>query len=76
VGFIYFGPKRTGVEASVFVGADLNSENTDTYYKSGTEFHIDGTLAQHFPLWQGLAGAGVTATTSIRSVATAAQVRR
>ncbi len=22
--------------------------------------HLDGTLAQHFPLWQGLAGAGFT----------------
>ncbi|MBP1689094.1 MAG: protein involved in meta-pathway of phenol degradation, partial [Deltaproteobacteria bacterium] len=35
-------------------------ENKDTDYKSGKQFHVDGTLAQHFPLFGGLAGAGVS----------------
>jgi len=48
-----------GREASVFVGADFNTENDDTAYQSGTQFHVDGTLAQHFPLFGGLAGVGV-----------------
>jgi hypothetical protein len=60
VGFMYFGQKN-GIEASVFAGADFNTENQDTNYKSGTQFHLDGTLAQHFPLAGGLAGAGVSA---------------
>lgn len=58
VGFMYFGQKN-GREASVFVGADFNQENPDTHYKSGTQFHVDSTFAQHFPLWGGLAGVGL-----------------
>ncbi len=60
VEFMYFGQKN-GLEASLFTGVDFNTENPDTDYTSGTQFHIDGTLAQHFPLWGGLAGAGVNA---------------
>lgn len=55
---IYFGQKN-GIEASLFYGMDFNSENSDTNYKSGIQAHLDGTLAQHFPIWGGLAGAGV-----------------
>jgi hypothetical protein len=60
LGLIYFGQKNA-IEASAFVGADFNTENRDTNYKSGTQFHIDGTLAQHFPWLGGLAGVGVSA---------------
>ena len=59
-GLMYFGQKN-GIEASVFIGADFNTENSDTNYKSGTQFHVDGTLAQHFPLAGGLAGVGLSA---------------
>jgi hypothetical protein len=59
VGLMYFGQKN-GREASVFIGGDFNAENGDTHYKSGTQFHVDGTLAQHFPLAGGLAGAGLS----------------
>ncbi len=59
VGFMYFGTKN-GRELSVFTGLDFNSENEDTSYKSGTQFHLDGTFAQHLPLWGGLAGFGVS----------------
>jgi len=58
LGLMYFGVNN-GREASVFVGADFNTENPDTHYQSGTQFHVDGTLAQHFPLLGGLAGVGV-----------------
>ncbi|MFK5922653.1 MAG: transporter [Verrucomicrobiota bacterium] len=58
VGFMYFGQKN-GIEASVFTGADFNTENDDTHYKTGTQIHVDGTLAQHLPLLGGLAGVGV-----------------
>jgi len=60
LGLMYFGQKN-GIEASAFVGADFNTENEDTNYKSGTQFHVDGTLAQHFPWLGGLAGGGVSA---------------
>lgn len=59
LGFMYLG-QTNGIEASLFLGADFNWENPDTNYKSGTQVHLDGTLAQHFPLWGGLAGAGVS----------------
>jgi len=60
VGFMYFGQKN-GREAAVYVGADFNKENPDTRYKSGTQFHIDSTFAQHFPWQGGLAGVGLSA---------------
>jgi hypothetical protein len=60
VGLMYFGLKN-GREASIYFGADFNSKNDDTDYKSGTQVHIDATFAQHFPLWKGLAGAGLSA---------------
>jgi hypothetical protein len=60
VGFVYFGQKN-GREASVFIGADFNRENPATRYKSGAQWHIDSTLAQHFPVQGGLAGVGLSA---------------
>lgn len=41
---------KIGTEATLFAGFDINTENPDTNYKSGTSFHLDGTLAQHFPI--------------------------
>ena len=59
LGLMYFGQKN-GIEASAFLGADFNTENEGTDYKSGTQLHLDGTLAQHFPWLGGLAGGGVS----------------
>jgi hypothetical protein len=59
LGFLYFGQKN-GFEASVYVGMDFNTENEATSYQSGSQFHLDGTLAQHFKLLGGLGGIGVT----------------
>ena len=58
VALMYFGQKN-GIEASLFTGMSFNTENEDTDYKTGNQFHMDGTLAQHFPLAGGLAGVGV-----------------
>jgi hypothetical protein len=58
--FMYFGTKN-GRELSVFAGIDFNQENPDTHYRSGTQLHVDGTAAQHFPLLGGLAGLGLNA---------------
>lgn len=55
---MYFGQKN-GFEASLFTGISFNTENDDTNYKTGNQFHMDGTLAQHFPLAGGLVGLGV-----------------
>jgi len=58
LGLMYFGVNN-GREASMFLGADFNTVNEATSYTSGTQVHLDGTLAQHFPLAGGLAGVGV-----------------
>jgi hypothetical protein len=58
IGIMYFGQKN-GREASLFLGGDYNFENEDTNYQTGVQLHLDGTLAQHFPLWGGLAGVGI-----------------
>ena len=59
LGLLYWG-QQNGVEASVFGGLDFNTENSATDYRSGTQFHLDGTLAQHFRALGGLAGVGAT----------------
>ena len=42
--------KENGIVGSLFFGVDFNTENPDTDYKSGLQMHLNGTLAQHFPL--------------------------
>lgn len=59
LGVLYFG-QQNGIEASVYIGMDFNTENQATSYQSGSQFHIDGTLAQHFKVLGGLGGIGVT----------------
>lgn len=59
IGFMYFGQKN-GREASVLFGMSFNQENDDTDYKSGNQFHLDYTFAQHFPFSNGLTGVGIT----------------
>lgn len=59
LGLVYLG-RKNGIEASLYLGADFNTENPDTHYRSGSVFHLDGTLAQHFPLAGGVAGLGAS----------------
>jgi hypothetical protein len=59
VSVMYFG-QQNGIEGSLFAGLDVNRENPDTNYRSGNQFHLDGTLAQHLPLAGGLAGIGAS----------------
>ena len=47
---LMFLGKENGIEGSLFFGVDFNTENPDTDYKSGLQMHLNGTLAQHFPL--------------------------
>lgn len=49
---------KIGTEVTVFTGFDINTKNEDTDYQSGASFHLDGTVAQHLPLFGGFAGVG------------------
>jgi hypothetical protein len=49
---------KIGTEVSLFVGADFNTKNEATDYQTGAQFHLDGTVAQHLPLFGGFAGVG------------------
>jgi hypothetical protein len=49
---------KMGLELSAFAGIDFNMKNTDTEYRSGTQFHLDLTVAQHLPLFSGIIGIG------------------
>jgi hypothetical protein len=59
ISMLYLNPEN-GRELSLFAGMTFNQENDKTDYKSGTQAHAEMTAAQHFPLWGGLAGAGIT----------------
>ncbi|MFL5414055.1 MAG: transporter [Myxococcales bacterium] len=52
---------KTGLEASGFVAVDVNTRNDATDYQSGSQFHLDATLAKHFALLGGRLGAGASA---------------
>lgn len=45
--FTWLDPKM-GLEVSSAVGFTFNWENPDTDYKTGTEFHVEWALMQHF----------------------------
>ena len=49
---------KIGLELTAFAGLDFNTENHDTDYQSGTQFHLDVTAAQHLPLFGGTIGVG------------------
>ena len=49
---------KIGTEVTLFAGFDVNTKNNDTDYQSGASFHLDGTVAQHLPLFGGVAGVG------------------
>ena len=52
--------KKLGTELTVYPAIDFNTLNNNTDYQSGDIFHVDATLAQHLPLFDGIIGAGVS----------------
>jgi len=49
---------KIGLELSAFAGMDFNTENHKTDYRTGTQFHLDLTVAEHLPLFGGIIGVG------------------
>jgi hypothetical protein len=52
---------KIGTEVSLFAGFDVSTKNNATDYQSGEIFHLDGTVAQHLPLFGGFIGVGANA---------------
>ena len=57
VSFSYISSK-IGLELSAFAGMDFNTKNHKTDYRSGAQFHLDFTVAEHLPLFGGIIGVG------------------
>jgi len=49
---------KIGLELSAFAGMDFNTKNHKTDYRSGAQFHLDITAAEHLPLLGGIIGVG------------------
>ncbi len=49
---------KIGLELTAFAGMDFNTKNNETDYRSGTQLHLDFTVAEHLPLFGGFIGIG------------------
>jgi hypothetical protein len=49
---------KYGFELTAFTGFDFNTENGTTKYQTGDQFYLDGTVAEHLPLFGGFIGGG------------------
>jgi len=58
-GAVSYLSSRFGLEVTAFAGFDFNTMNDATDYQTGDQFHLDGTIAEHLPLFGGFVGAGV-----------------
>ena len=52
---------KIGLELSAFAGMDFNTKNHKTDYRTGAQFHLDFTVAEHLPLFGGIIGLGANA---------------
>lgn len=57
---VSFISSKIGLEASGYLGVDFNTNNGATDYQTGTQLHLDATLAEHLPLLGGFIGAGAS----------------
>jgi hypothetical protein len=60
VGVSYNNP-RSGFNVAAHLGYAMNTENSDTQYKSGNVLHLDASVQQIFPFGSGLANIGAEA---------------
>jgi hypothetical protein len=57
--FVSYLSSKIGLEVSAYAALDFNTENETTDYRSGDQFHLDVTIAEHLPLFGGFIGVGV-----------------
>jgi hypothetical protein len=58
---VSYNNKKTGLNAALFAGIGLNTENNATGYTSGSVLHFDGSVQQLLPAGPGFLGVGAEA---------------
>jgi hypothetical protein len=58
---VSYNNAKTGLNAAAYAGIGLNTENNATNYKSGSVFHLDGSVQQLLPVGPGFLGIGAEA---------------
>jgi hypothetical protein len=58
---VSYNNAKSGFNAAAHMGLAMNTENSDTRYKSGNVLHLDASVQQIFPLGEGLANIGAEA---------------
>jgi len=58
---VSFISSKIGLETSAYAAVDFNTKNKTTDYQTGTQFHVDATVAEHVPLFAGFFGVGANA---------------
>jgi hypothetical protein len=61
IGGFSYNNAKSGLNAAVHLGLAMNTENSDTEYRSGNLLHVDASLQQNFPLGSGFANIGAEA---------------
>jgi hypothetical protein len=58
---VSYSNDKTGFHFGAYAGVTFNSENSATDYKSGSMFHLEGSVQQLFALGKGVIGLGADA---------------
>jgi hypothetical protein len=58
---VSYNNAKTGLNAAAYAGIGFNTENNATNYKSGSVFHLDGSVQQLLPVGPGFLGIGAEA---------------
>jgi hypothetical protein len=58
---VSYNNDRNGLNAALYLGLGINTENPDTDYRSGSTLHLDGSIQQLLPVGPGFLGIGAEA---------------
>jgi hypothetical protein len=58
---VSYNNNKNGLNAALYLGVGINTENPDTDYRSGSTLHLDGSIQQLLPVGSGFLGIGAQA---------------
>ncbi|WP_295443844.1 transporter [uncultured Thiodictyon sp.] len=58
---VSYNNDKSGLNAALYLGLGMNTENRDTRYRSGSTLHLDASIQQLLPLGPGFLGIGAEA---------------